>query len=183
MIRGAEVLLAVAQIAIGLAGFSGVVAAFSRSREFHVEDRVRFLMLICGTFAVILLAFVPLLLDLGGLDESQVWRWSSGAWLLTMGSSLPLLSWGRSVIVRRGRPAPGWSVLLVLLVTAGAAAAQAGNVIAWPYAPGPVPFILGLMAGLLGSGTIFVYLVLITHSPGELGAEEKAYATSEIVGL
>jgi hypothetical protein len=52
---------AIAQIAVGLAGFSGVVAAFSRSREFRVEDRVRFLMLVGGTFVVILLSFVPFL--------------------------------------------------------------------------------------------------------------------------
>jgi hypothetical protein len=162
MIQGGEVLLALAQIAVALAGFSGVVAAFSRSREFRVEDRVRFLMLVGGAFTNILLSLVPFLLDMIGFTEANVWRWSSGAWILIFGGSVPLLAWGRATILRTGTAAPGWSVILVLVVAAAATAAQAGNMMSWPYDPGPVPYIMGLLAGLLGSAVIFVYLVLIT---------------------
>ncbi len=164
MIEGSEALLAAAEIAIGLAGFSGVVAAFSRTREFPPEDRVRFLMLVGGAFFVVLLAFVPILLDLAGLSPSAVWRISSLFWLIGVGLGLPLLAHGRRIILAHGRPAPLWSLALILLITSLAAAAQLGNVFEWPYSAGAVPYLVGLLAGLLGSGTIFVYLVLIRPS-------------------
>lgn len=167
MIEGGEVLLTMAEVAVGLAGFSGVVTAFSRTRDFPPEDRVRFLMLVGGTFFVILLALVPFLLELGGMPESETWRWSSGAWLLGLVGCIPLLVAGRRIIMRRGRPAPGWSISLIVAVSLSAALAQLGNVLGWPYAPGPVPFLLGLVAGLVGSGAIFVYLVLIRPEPNE----------------
>lgn len=167
MIEGGQVLLTMAEVATGLAGFSGVVTAFSRTREFPPEDRVRFLMLVGGTFFVILLALVPFLFELGGMTESDVWRWSSGVWLLGFLGCAPLIVAGRRIIVRRGRPAPSWSILLTFTLALSAAMAQLGNVLGWPYAPGPVPFLLGLLAGLVGSGAIFVYLVLIRPKPSE----------------
>lgn len=167
MIRGGEVLLTMAQVAVGLAGFSGVVTAFSRTRDFPAEDRVRFLMLVGGSFFVILLALVPFILELGGMPERETWRWSSGVWLLGLAGCTPLLVAGRRIILRRGRPAPGWSILLVVVVSLSASLAQLGNVFGWPWAPGPVPFLLGLVAGLVGSGSIFVYLVLIRPEPDE----------------
>ncbi len=69
--------------------------------------------------------------------------------------------------MRQGRPAPGWSILLILVAAMAAALAQVGNILGWPYAPGPVPFLLGLMVGLVGSGSIFVYLVLIRPETDE----------------
>ena len=167
MIQGGDVLLTMADVAVGLAGFSGVVTAFSRTRDFPPEDRVRFLMLVGGTFFVILLAFVPFLLELGGMSERDTWRWSSGVWLLGVVGCTPLVLAGRRVIVRGGQPAPGWSLLLITAVSLAAALAQLGNVLGWPYAPGPVPFLLGLVVGLVGSGAIFVYLVLIRPEPIE----------------
>ncbi|MGA7296693.1 MAG: hypothetical protein WBW92_04180 [Rhodanobacteraceae bacterium] len=163
-------MLGMAEVATGLAGFSAVVTAFSHTREFPPEDRVRFLMLVGGTFFVILLSFVPFLFDLGGLTVRDTWRWSSAVWLIGFTGLLPLVLAGRRIIKRRGRPAPGWSLLLVSLVSLCAVLAQVGNVLAWPYRPGPVPFLLGLLAGLVGSGAIFVYLVLIrpqAHESGE----------------
>ena len=169
MIRGAEVLLTSAEIAIGLAGFSGVVAAFTRLRT---EDRVRFLMLVGGSFFVVLLAFVPFLLDLAGMPERSVWRWASATWAVAFAGCLPLLRLGRRAIVAQGTPAPGWSIVLIVLVIGAVSLAQLGNVLAWPYEPGPVPFILSLMTGLLASGVIFVYIVLIRpgdQAPAKVG--------------
>jgi hypothetical protein len=159
-----------AEIAIGLAGFSGVVAAFSQMREFPAADRVRFLMLVGGTFFIILLAFVPFLLELGGMQEPALWRWASGIWLLAFLITGPLVFTGRRIIVREGRAAPGWSVALVLMVALAACLAQLGNVMNWPYSAGPIPFLLALIAGLIGSGSIFVYLVLIRPDQENLTA-------------
>ena len=172
MIRGGEVILTAAEIAIGLAGFSGIVAAFSRMRP---EDRVRFLMLVGGSFFVIVVAFVPFLLELGGLAEPSVWRGSSGIWLLGFATALPMIRAGRKLIIAHGRPAPGWSIALLVLVMVTVALAQLGNTLAWPFQPGPVPFILALMMGLVASGAIFVYMVLIRRDhlePGAVSSEQ-----------
>ena len=165
MVRGGEVLLTMAEIAIGLAGFSGVVAAFSQTRDFPAADRVRFLMLVGGTFFVILLAFVPFMLELSGVEEPGLWRWSSAIWLAAFAVCSPLVMVGRRVILREGRSAPSWSLGVVFLIVLASCVAQVGNMIGWPYSSGPVPFLLGLMAGLIGSGSIFVYLVLIRPEP------------------
>lgn len=173
MIEGGEVLLTMAEVATGLAGFSGVVTAFSRTRDFPPEDRVRFLMLVGGTFFVILMAFVPFLLELAGLSLSGTWRWSSAIWLIGFALCMPLVRAGRRIIMRQGRPAPAWSLLTIWAVSITAVLVQLGNVLSWPYAPGPVPFLLGLVAGLMGSGAIFVYLVLIRPETHECNKPES----------
>jgi hypothetical protein len=103
--------------------------------------------------------------ELGGLEEPRLWRWSSAIWLAAFAGCSPLIVLGRRVIRREGRSAPGWSVGLIFLIVLATCVAQAGNVIGWPYPSGPVPFLLGLLAGLIGSGSIFVYLVLIRPEP------------------
>lgn len=165
MVQGGEVLLTMAEIAIGLAGFSGVVAAFSQTRDFPAADRVRFLMLVGGTFFVILLAFVPFLLGLSGFEEPGLWRWSSAIWVVAFAACLPLVLAGRKIILREGRSAPGWSVGIIFLMALASCLGQVGNMLGWPYPSGPVPFLLGLMVGLIGSGSIFVYLVLVRPEP------------------
>ena len=159
--EASEVLLTLAEIAIGLAGFSGVVAAFSRTRHFPHEDRVRFLMLIGGTFFVIVLAFVPFLVLYAGGDGPAIWRWSSAIYGAFWLSALPLIRAGRKVIIEHGTPAPRWSLALIASVSLLGFLLQVGNVLAWPFGPGPFAYVVGLIAGLIGSGSIFVYLVLI----------------------
>jgi hypothetical protein len=56
------------------------------------------------------------------------------------------------------------------MVALAACLAQLGNVMNWPYSAGPIPFLLALIAGLIGSGSIFVYLVLIRPDQENLTA-------------
>lgn len=53
---------------------------------------------------------------------------------------------------------------------------QVGNGVAWPFHPGPVPFLLGLLAGRFGSGAIFVYLVLVRPAEGETAGHRETVA-------
>jgi len=173
--EGSEVLLTLAEIAIGLAGFSGVVVAFSQTRRFPPEDRVRFLMLIGGTFSVVVLAFVPFLMLYAGRVGPEIWRWSSAVFLLVWLVAAPLTRKGRSIILKYGTPAPGWSVASIFLLGISAVLAQIGNLFAWPYSPGPFAYIFGLIVALIGAASIFVYLVLIRP-----GAEEVAEQTPDL---
>lgn len=173
-----------AEIAVGLAGFSGIVAAFSQTGMFQTADRVRFLLLVGGTFFVMILAFVPFLLSLAGMQEPAVWRWASGIWFVGMTACSPLVVAGRNIIVKQGQVAPGWSVAIVGAAGVLSAIVQLFNVFGWPYHPGPVPFLIALLAGLLGSAVIFVYLVLIRTSeqPRERAPEGVRIDQAPILG-
>jgi hypothetical protein len=85
----ADALLTIAEMAIGLAGFSAVVAAFARSGELSPTDRTRFVWLFSTAFVAALLAFVPILLSEAALSGPTLWRWSSGVmiatWLVSIG--------------------------------------------------------------------------------------------------
>jgi len=55
---------------------------------------------------------------------------------------------------------------MTLLDSMGALAQPSIAVVGWPYSPGVVPYLPGLLAGLIGSGSIFVHLVLIRPDQG-----------------
>jgi hypothetical protein len=63
------------------------------------------------------------------------------------------------------------------MVALVACLAQLGNVINWPFSAGPLPFLLALIAGLIGSGAIFVYLVLIRPDREEVIATRVTVAS------
>ncbi len=159
-------LLAIAQIAVALAGFSVVAAAFLQDGGLHPVDRVRFAAIFSTAFAALALAFVPILLDHLGISGSRLWSISSfvmlaivfvafGAWLpvhrgvasaLAMESSLPTLT----LLV------PG-IVNLVL---------QIGNVGGWLWQPSFVTYLIGLLIPLYITGVLFVHVVLYRPRTG-----------------
>ncbi|MFV1979011.1 MAG: hypothetical protein ACC649_06630, partial [Myxococcota bacterium] len=83
-----EELLTVAELAVGIAGFSAVVAAFSRRDTYDYRDVVRFLILFTTAGVAIALAFVPSILSDLGLSGPRLWRTASlimiAAWFAQM---------------------------------------------------------------------------------------------------
>jgi hypothetical protein len=69
-----------AELFIGFAGFSGIVAALrgSRDREWHAIDRTRLIVLIASSILGIFAAVLPKSLHNFGADDSSIWRISSG---------------------------------------------------------------------------------------------------------
>ena len=57
-----DALFTIAEMAIGVAGFSAIVGAFTGSQALTVSDRRRFVWLFTNAFVAALLAFVPVLL-------------------------------------------------------------------------------------------------------------------------
>ena len=57
--EASEELLTIAELAIGLAGFSGVVVAFNRGGGLRPTDSFRFIALFCSALSVLVVAFVP----------------------------------------------------------------------------------------------------------------------------
>lgn len=82
--QGAGTLELLAELAVAVLGFSGVVAALGRraSGEWSRLDRMRFRGMVRIALFVLVLSLLPFPLDSAGLAASQVWGWSSGIGLL-----------------------------------------------------------------------------------------------------
>ena len=75
----AETLLTVAQVAMGLAGFSSVLVALSgEPSKWSSVDSFRISGMLSASLAALFLALAPFLLHFFGVDTALVWRWSSG---------------------------------------------------------------------------------------------------------
>jgi hypothetical protein len=75
-----EALFVIAQLAIAIAGFTGVVTALrTRTGQLHPWDRARTVALILVTGDLLVLSLLPFGLDVLGVDGAQLWRFSCGA--------------------------------------------------------------------------------------------------------
>ena len=85
-----EILIGIAEIAIALAGFSGVVAAFgSRSKgAWHPGDRLRLGFLLEASLTAAGFALLALLVLSAVEDEALTWAVLSGSWAVFMAGSL-----------------------------------------------------------------------------------------------
>ena len=80
--EASEVLLTIAEMAIGLAGFSGVVLAFTYQGRLRPSDRYRFIGLFTQALTVALLCFVPFGFHYASLVGVSIWRGSSSVMVL-----------------------------------------------------------------------------------------------------
>jgi hypothetical protein len=77
------ILTTLAEVAIAIAGFSGIVVALqNRTADWSETDKLRFSMLLQVSFVSVAFSFVPIVLYLMHPSEPFVWRWSSGLWLV-----------------------------------------------------------------------------------------------------
>ena len=76
---GAEILTTIAQLGVGVAGFSGIAIAFNRQpgRLSDVEA-FRVIILFATSLAAVFLSLIPFALHYFGLPDFIVWRVSSG---------------------------------------------------------------------------------------------------------
>ena len=74
----ASALYIVAEVSVGLAGFTGVIAALQGRDGWHPSDIWRVVSLLCITFSALFVALVPVGLHAAGIGESSVWRISGG---------------------------------------------------------------------------------------------------------
>ncbi len=80
--HGSDALTAIAEISLGLAGFTGIVMAlYSRSDSWSEFDAVRSLYLLLIGFGTLILSLLPFALHFFGLPESIIWRSCSGTML------------------------------------------------------------------------------------------------------
>ena len=157
--EASDELLTIAELAIGLAGFSGVVAAFTHRGGFGPTDRYRFVGLFSQALTVSLLAFVPFGFHHAGQVGEVIWRgssavavllWVLNAWLI--GSRLPEFS------PEEALPRLVTGAFLALPIVN--LLFQLANVGGWPLAPSALFYLCGLVLWLGIAALFFAVLVL-----------------------
>jgi hypothetical protein len=99
--EGADTLQLLAELSIGVLGFSGVVAVLGRRGlgEWTDLDRVRFRIMVRIAAIVLVLSLLPFPFRSAGLGASSVWSWASGSGALLF--ALFLVSYLQDVDRRR----------------------------------------------------------------------------------
>ena len=152
---GPETLLTVAELALALAGFAGLVAAFQSGSiaAWGGFDRTRFSGMIELALGTALLALVPICLHALGASEATAWRIATA--LLAIFAPIHFV-----VMVRRFRRAavespnnlPAGSLVQILLRVSYAGVLIAGLLGASGLAPGFGAHLLGLLPAARGGG-------------------------------
>jgi hypothetical protein len=160
--EAADELLTIAQLAIGLAGFSGVVVAFSRQEGLREIDRFYFIALLTCAFTAVLLAFVPFFFHHEGLTGAALWKGSSIVmlifWILVVGG----LGIGGIRLPNNQASQFGISNTIVLCaVPLFNIPCMIANIAGYPMEPGANLYLVGLFLWLTVSVLVFTHLVLI----------------------
>ena len=154
-----DALFSIAEIGIGLAGFSGLVAAFIQptGHSWRPEQKTRIVLLILLSFGIIVCALAPY--PLTGISESPALVW--GAPMITFSIlSIVLCVYWVSVSRRRGFKLqfPWFSTpiiffALVLQVTV----LLSGLGLIFPYSP--TIFVFGFLSVLVFGANLFLALL------------------------
>ena len=153
-VDAASFLSAVIEIAIGVAGFAGIVAAVRQRQFAHwpIEQLLRLQILFTATAASVVLGLLPPFLAESGLDAHVVWKISSGAltcWIV--GALAFRLRQSRKHGVSMPIPVHirFWGILTIALQVYNIASEGQS----WPY-------LLGIMTILMNAFSVFLILVL-----------------------
>ena len=81
----ADLLTIIAEIALGIAGFSGVIVAIGPKRKkWQRLDKVRIGALLINVFLVLIFALIPLGFHSAGLAPADIWFYSGVLYLITL---------------------------------------------------------------------------------------------------
>lgn len=162
-IDAADLLIGLGEVAVTVAGFSGIVAVLGvRSvAQLSLVARARLVNLLVTSLAAAFLSFLPVALQLFDLRPALVWRISSCGLAAFCAVFVTL----RAVNVRRlGLGAPDgpriWVAWTFVVALGFAVLAQAANVAGLVGGPSGGPYVLGILALLLIAGLQFALLVL-----------------------
>jgi hypothetical protein len=155
-----ENLAVLAEIAVGLAGFSSIVVVFRRgsdSGSWKPEDVARFRIMIEASLVAALFAILPAALRGLGLMNPQLWPIASALLF-----SLMMFNTVRRR--REGRRLPPGSLnrplnYFILTTSLVVASIQLLNVLGWLVPQGPGPYLFGVTWYTVYAGIMFYRLV------------------------
>ena len=163
MLEVRDELLTIAEIAIGITGFTAIIVAFLQRDGLHEFDRVRFVSLFLVSLATLNLAFLPIAISHLTSDGATIWSYSSSVFLVaglvfdaayTYRVVFPLIL--QHSTFRRARLP--WAVFFVL--TPVHYGVQFLNVTGWFWEPNFLPYLLGLLFGLFSAALWLILIVL-----------------------
>jgi hypothetical protein len=161
-VQGADSLFVLAEISIGLAGFTGITAALYARGTWHPHDTWRTVSLLVMSFGALAFALTPYALLSVGVADPPVWRISSAAFVVYA------LIGGIAAV--RFQPPDAWSVpshrpigVIMWAVSTLNTIAQLLNALGLFPTPFGVYYI-GLVILLLLGGFQFAVLILIRPS-------------------
>ena len=158
--EASDELLTIAELAIGLAGFSGVAVAFRGRAGLRATDRFRFLSVLSTSLTVLVLAFVPFGFHHAGQVGPALWMgssaimlafWALSAWLLGV-RFRPDFSVDENLPMQVEFIIWGLGALNLLLAVA--------NIVGWPINTGAFLYLVALVSWLVVAGFLFAFLVL-----------------------
>jgi hypothetical protein len=130
----------IGELSIGVAGFSGVVAALTMRSvgEWRPVDVARLQMLLRTSVSAAIWSVLPALLLSSGFAGPLLWRAVSGAWLLIVPAvAVSQVRSVRNVLARKSEDASRGFTFLIATTSLAALALQVANVSAvaapWPH--------------------------------------------------
>lgn len=168
MVQLPDSLLTIAELALGLAGFSGVILVFSGLPEtMHPMDSARIRLLLSMSLGAMVLAILPFGMQLLTLGDGSIWRVACGA-LVTYGLLLAtvllrdLRSMPRASRLQlfggSARGSRSWAIA-VALVSLGVFLAEAMHAAGWLSGWGRAVFFWGLLWLVAMAAYLFASLV------------------------
>ena len=163
----ADLLIAIAQVAVALAGFSGLIAAIRTAAPegWHPRDIWSLSWMLGASIGALVLGLLPLWLGLFGWSDDLVYRASSTIAAVYIGALVGVLGWSGHRLTRSGYPprVPHFPYAIIVLLgtaTLAAVAAAAG------WLPGAViPAYVGSLIALLVASVLVlaVFLILLAR--------------------
>jgi hypothetical protein len=164
------ILTTLAEVAIAIAGFSGIVVALqNRTVVWSETDKLRFTMLLQVSFECVVFGFVPIVLYLMHLSEPVVWRWSSGLWLVYIAC---MVAYRVPQVLRVSAPGSDTSKAalgFLFIVFCTSVLLQVANVV-WLRVPWP--HVVTVMLGMLSAFVFFVRLLRVVIGAAAQQADE-----------
>ena len=176
-----DVLIAIAQIGVALAGFSGLIAAIRTTAPegWHPRDPWSLSWMLATSIGALLLALLPLWLGLFPLETDSVYRISCAVACVYTGVLVVVRAIAGRRLTRAGFPprVPYFQLTLTCLLTVAAIATGIGVFGVWGDAIVPV-FAGALFILLLASVLVLaIFLILLArtfdHTPHEKGSLDE----------
>ncbi len=153
----------VAELALGLAGFTGVLVVLGRQPgRFSPAEAFRLSVLLAGAISALFLSLVPMVLADLGLDGPSLWRMTSIIASACLATTALLLR--RPLHAFRQAGSDAYSPLVLYGLGIGAILAfclQLANAVGWPWSPSPGPISVALIYLLTGGVVQFVRILFV----------------------
>lgn len=158
-----QALTSIAEIAIALAGFTGLVAAFrQRTGEWTYEERYRIRLLLVLTFDIVGCALLPFAISGVTSDPNLIW-------------GIPLIGFGavglgiiadtiRQIVLKKVEFAFRNVIRANLVIAFVLLPAMMLNGFGLVYSPSPALLVLGFIWALILGGTVFLAMLTLLWS-------------------